>query len=102
MILFNENGGISGGLKLSDLMLRHSLAGLRVQAVPGISDDWLQYRFPKSKRARVRKKWAKRPRNFRRVDTGQRWFQMADRLIGSPRGVENLKNAIAKAERADG
>ncbi len=30
-----------------------------------ISNEWKQYRFPKSKKKRIRKKWSKRNVNFR-------------------------------------
>lgn len=30
-----------------------------------ISNEWNQYRFPKSKKVRIRKKWSKRISNFR-------------------------------------
>lgn len=30
-----------------------------------IKDEWRQYKFPKSKKSRIRKKWAKRSINWR-------------------------------------
>lgn len=33
-----------------------------------ISKEWKQYRFPKSKKKRIRKKWSKQGKNFRMQD----------------------------------
>jgi hypothetical protein len=36
--------------------------------------EWVQVRFPKSKRKRIRKKWAKNRRNYRYEDVEAVWF----------------------------
>ena len=38
-----------------------------------IQQKYVQFRYPKSKKKRIRKKWAKRPENFR--------FEEADQII---------------------
>lgn len=39
-----------------------------VNDVACISKEWKQYRFPKSKKKRIRKKWSKQSNNFRMQD----------------------------------
>ena len=55
-----------------------------------ISKEWKQYRFPKSKKVRIRKKWSKRSVNFRMQDV-HRVIKMQDRLFVSSLIFEKLK-----------
>lgn len=60
--------------------------------------DCKQFRFPKSKKARVRKKWAKRTENWRMVP----WphlMQMGNTFLGHPATIAKVKARIAKEER---
>ncbi len=50
-----------------------------------------QYRFPKSKRRRIRKKWQKDPKNWRTVPDDMIYL-MGNRAICHPATLEKLKN----------
>jgi hypothetical protein len=66
-----------------------------------------QFKFPRSKKSRIRKKWRKDMRNWRRVDC-QNDFYLIDKsvfsgsfamtghmLVVSPRGYENISKRCA-------
>jgi len=57
-----------------------------------ISKEWKQYRFPKSKKKRIRKKWSKRSKNFRMQDV-HRMIVMKDerRVFVSQKMYDKLK-----------
>ena len=55
-----------------------------------ISKEWKQYRFPKSKKVRIRKKWSKRSVNFRMQDV-HRVIEMQGKLFVSSLIFEKLK-----------
>jgi hypothetical protein len=56
-----------------------------------ISQEWKQYKFPKSKKKRIRKKWAKQSRYFRMQDV-HRVIKMQGKLFVSTKIFEQLKS----------
>lgn len=56
-----------------------------------ISQEWKQYRFPKSKKKRICKKWAKQSRYYRMEDV-HRVIKIDGKLIVSKKIFEQLKN----------
>ncbi|MFA7287033.1 MAG: hypothetical protein WC052_05220 [Patescibacteria group bacterium] len=50
----------------------------------------VQYLFPKTKKRRIQKKWAKRSSNFR-AKTFHRMFKLSDGIIVSQKTFETLK-----------
>lgn len=51
-----------------------------------------QFRFPRSKKKRIRAKWAKRPANFR---PARRAYLMGDKLICHPQFAAKLRRSLA-------
>ena len=52
-----------------------------------------QFRFPKSKRHRIRKKWRKNPENFRTLpDTNL--YQYGDKIICHPKMARRLRTTL--------
>ena len=49
-----------------------------------------QYRFPRSKKARIRKKWARRPQNWKSIARDQ-VFNVGNKLVCSPSILAKLK-----------
>ena len=79
----------------------HSLAGL-----PILTDRYLdngkrrvQVRFPKTKKRRVRKKWAKRPENYAlRQEVEPQVFRIAGHgLLMHPDTAEAMREALVKS-----
>ena len=68
------------------------LLDVKVQVVHGM-DRFVAtpVRFPRSKRKRIRKKWAKRPENWRQ-DLDPCYFQFQDMFICGPRTFQWLRN----------
>lgn len=64
-----------------------------VNDIACISKEWKQYRFPKTKKSRIRKKWAKRSENFRMKDV-YKAIQIDRKLIISSVQFEQLKKLI--------
>jgi len=56
-----------------------------------ISQEWKQYKFPKSKKKRIRKKWAKQSRYFRMQDV-HRVIKIQGKLFVSTKIFEQLKS----------
>ncbi len=50
----------------------------------------IQYRFPRSKKARIRKKWARRPQNWKSIARDQ-VFKVGNKLVCSPSILAKLK-----------
>lgn len=50
----------------------------------------IQYRFPRSKKARIRKKWARRPQNWKSIARDQ-VFKVGNKLVCSPSIHAKLK-----------
>lgn len=61
-----------------------------VNDIACISKELKQYRFPKSKKVRIRKKWSKRSVNFKMKDV-HRVIKMQDKLFVSSMIFEKLK-----------
>jgi hypothetical protein len=53
-----------------------------------LCEERYQWRFPTTKKRRIRKKWAGRPANFRTRPTA---YQMGGKLICHPVIAENLR-----------
>lgn len=56
-----------------------------------ITQEWEQYKFPKSKKKRIRKKWAKQSGYFRVQDV-HRAIKIQGQLFVSTKIYEQLKN----------
>jgi len=56
--------------------------------------EWRQVRFPRSKKKRIRKKWAKNKRNFRMVDTEPVMMNVAGTFYVNELGWKALKEMI--------
>ncbi len=54
-----------------------------------ISKAWVQFRFPKSKKKRIRNKWACQARNYR-TEEKHRAFKMGGKLIISSRMLKEF------------
>ena len=54
--------------------------------------DWKQYRFPRTKKRRTRKKWAKRPQNYR-WSPWDRAYEINGVLYMHPTMIHRLKVA---------
>jgi hypothetical protein len=52
-----------------------------------------QFRFPKSKKVRIRNKWSKNKSNFKTIEI-ERFFKFEDKIIVSPKTFEKLKTII--------
>jgi hypothetical protein len=48
----------------------------------------IQFRFPRSKKSRIRNKWKKNDRNFKRIP---KIFKMGDTIIAHPSLIQQLK-----------
>lgn len=55
-----------------------------------VNTQWKQFRFPKSKKSRIRKKWRKKNSNFKMVEV-HRVIRIFDRMIVSSKIYEKLK-----------
>ena len=58
--------------------------------------EYYQYRFPKSKKVRIRNKWRRRPENYRERDSAVLFDK--DTLFVSPSLFEKLKDDRFKEE----
>jgi hypothetical protein len=62
--------------------------------------EFVQFRFPKSKKKRIREKWVKRKENFKRKET-ERFLKFEDKIIVSSKAYEILKNFNNKQNEKD-
>jgi hypothetical protein len=61
-----------------------TLYGINLIVSPSLAiTDRVQFRFPRSKKARIRKKWSKRQENFKSVHRDQ-CFKMGNTIVCSP------------------
>ena len=51
----------------------------------------IQFRFPRTKKSRIRKKWSKDSRNYKITPT---ILKMGDKIIAHPSLVQQLKNDL--------
>lgn len=76
-----------------------ALLGFQVETVglgsPFCVSEWMQVRFPRSKRRRIRKKWCKDRRNWKRVPTGD-VYQLGGTIYMHPDVLKRLKQKIAR------
>ena len=70
--------------------------GIKIFANPWLPTTLrVQYKFPRSKKRRIRKKWAKRSKNYRDVDCRNDIHVIAGLgFVVHPDGYENLKKAL--------
>ena len=72
--------------------LEASLGGFKIIANPFLSDNvWTQMRFPRSKKKRIRRKWAKQAKNFIVVVTPRPPIQIDDTLYMHPSDLERIR-----------
>ena len=72
--------------------LEASLGGFKIIANPFLSDNvWTQMRFPRSKKKRIRRKWAKQAKNFIVVVTPRPPIQIGDTLFVHPSDLERIR-----------
>ena len=55
-----------------------------------VTNEWKQYRFPKSKKKRIRKKWAKKAFNYKVLEL-HKAIQFDGKLYVSKKTFEQLK-----------
>ena len=72
--------------------------GLRI-VVDSSMADRVQFRYPRSKRRRIRNKWAKRPQNWKTVPW-DRVYQMGDVLMMHPAMAEKLRREASSHVRS--
>lgn len=78
------------------LGLVHS--GLKIVTSPHLPRFKLvQFRFPKSKRKRIRMKWAKRPENFKQVPS-HTMYRMGDTVVVHPDDLSKIKAEVARQQ----
>lgn len=78
-----------------DVMLRAPCVKIIVS--PHLSElehEWKQVRFPRSKKKRIRKKWAKNRMNFVYRFVGSKIFRSGDSWLVSPRTYNALKEQL--------
>ena len=54
-----------------------------------VMDEWTQYKFPKSKKSRIRKKWSKQNKNYR-METIERAYMADGKLFVSQKAYDML------------
>ena len=55
----------------------------------------VQFRHPRSKKKRIRRKWAKDPRNYC-MKPWDKFYQMGDTIYAHPVKIEQLKRELRK------
>jgi hypothetical protein len=55
--------------------------------------EFIQFRFPKSKKKRIRKKWSKQTNNWKWKEK-ERIFKFEDKIIISSKAYELLKDSL--------
>ena len=74
----------------------NNLAGFKVLTNPYMATtEYRQVRFPRSKKRRIRRKWAKQAKNFRTVDVAN-VFAMGNTLVMHPATLEKLKEKLLR------
>lgn len=82
----------------SEFLINQNEFQVLVNDIACVTKELKQYRFPKSKKVRIRKKWAKNRKNFKLQDI-HRVINMGDRLFVSSLYYEKLKKlSIQKAK----
>jgi hypothetical protein len=70
-----------------------SFNGMRI-VVSELMADRVQFRFPRSKKKRMRKKWAKNPENWKYVPW-DRAYRVGDTLHMHPQMFERLRRSVS-------
>ena len=85
-------------MEYTNVTPRYSLAGLQIIPDRLMEDRvWTQVRFPRSKKKRIRRKWAKQRKNFREVVTPwDKAFQIGNHLMRHPTMLERLEKAMGE------
>jgi hypothetical protein len=73
--------------------VRDPFYGLRI-VTSVLMADREQFRFPRSKRKRIRKKWAKKAENWKCVPW-EKAYQIGDTLHMHPQMAEQLRRAVS-------
>lgn len=63
-----------------------------------VVDRYFQFRFPKSKKQRTRKKWSKRPENWK-TTYKHITYKMADSIIMSSKTFREIQESIKNEKR---
>lgn len=71
-----------------------SFAGLKCIESIYCVKRW-QFRFPHSKKKRIRAKWSKRNENWKSLPDPQ-FYQIGDTLVGHPQTFEALRQVVEK------
>ena len=66
--------------------------GVEIIATSYVSDkmEWGQYRFPKSKKSRIRKKWRKNQKNYKLFFVAYIGVKIGNKILVSQKGHEYL------------
>ena len=83
--------------EFSPLVWNDLLPGLRIVSSHYMADR-VQFRFPRSKKRRIRRKWAKRPENYKTVPWDKAWL-IGGTVYMHPIMVEKLKREIDRRNR---
>lgn len=75
-----------------------TLYGLQLFEDPNMPDgcELRQVRFPRSKKRRIRKKWSKRDRNWKRVPVGEPpIYHIGNNIVAHPRVMRLVVDALS-------
>jgi len=73
------------------------LYGLRVVPSPGLPRfQMVQYKFPKTKRKRILKKWSKRSENFRQIPVKSAYITNNDTLFIHPDELREIQHKLRR------
>jgi len=73
-----------------DFSIHNPFCGIPIIENMYCEAEEIQYRFPRSKKARIRKKWARRPQNWKSIARDQ-VFMVGNKLVCSPSILAKLK-----------
>ena len=73
-----------------DFSIHNPFCGIPIIENMYMCAEEYQYRFPRSKKARIRKKWARRPQNWKSIARDQ-VFMVGNKLVCSPSILAKLK-----------
>lgn len=76
-----------------------NFAGLKIITQREPFEDRVQWRFPRSKKKRIRRKWAKKPGNWRISVRYDAW-RMGDTVVMHPEALKYLKQQVDKLNDA--
>lgn len=101
--IFTGESSFSSSVSNADSLLRRfdplgglRFGGLALMPCPYMA-DYVQYRFPRSKKKRIRKKWSKDKRNWRWEPWKKAW-QIGDMVFAHPSMIESIKKATNQGE----